>query len=181
MDLPDQDGVVRRTTNVSTNVQGDGGTLEGLELQVKQALDFLPGVWGNLGVDLNYTYAPSDSGNDDIEGNELPFIDNSDTLYNIVGWYQDEKLQVRIALNHRSERVVFFDRVWGTEGLTLFQAPTTYVDASVSYDISDRMTVYLNGSNLTSEREEYFLQWEDQVAYRNLYEPRYTFGIRGRF
>ena len=180
-DLPDQDGVVRRSTNISTNVQGQGGSLEGVEVQVKQAFDFLSGIWSNFGVDMNLTYAPSDSGNKDLNGDKLPFIDNSETLYNVVGWYQDDKFQARIAMNYRSERVVFFNRVQGTDGLTLFQSPTTYLDASVSYDISDSMSVYLNASNITGENEEYYLQWEDQKAYSNIYEPRYTIGMRGRF
>ncbi|GAA6139708.1 TonB-dependent receptor [Arenicella sp. 4NH20-0111] len=181
LDLPDQDGVVRRSTGVSTNVQGEGGTLEGVELQVKQAFDFLPGFWSNFGVDMNLTYSPSDSGNRDLNGDELPFIDNSETLYNLIGWYQDDKFQARLAFNYRSERVVFFDRVWGTQGLTMFQAPTSYVDASMSYDINDSVSVYLNASNITGEGEEYYLQWEDQKAYRNEYEARYTIGMRGRF
>ncbi|WP_246068617.1 TonB-dependent receptor [Microbulbifer harenosus] len=181
MDLPDQDGVVRRTTDVQTNVQGDGGELSGVEVAVKQAFDFLPGVWGNFGVDANFTYSPSDSGKKDIDGNDLPFVDNSEKLANFVGWYQDDKLQARIAYNYRSERVVAFDQVWGTPGLTLMQAPTAYVDASVSYDINDDITVYLNGSNLTGETEDYYLQWENQKAWQSVYEPRYTLGVRARF
>ncbi|AOS98639.1 TonB dependent receptor [Microbulbifer aggregans] len=181
MDLPDQDGVVRRTTDVQTNVQGDGGQLSGLELSAKQAFDFLPGIWSNFGVDVNYTYSPSDSGNVDIEGNDLPFADNSEKLANFVGWYEAGRLQARLAYNYRSERVVAFNQVWGTEGLTLMQAPTTYVDASVSYDVNDDFTVYLNGSNLTGETEEYYLQWKDQKAWQSAYEPRYTLGVRAKF
>ncbi|WP_237063178.1 TonB-dependent receptor [Microbulbifer zhoushanensis] len=181
MDLPDQDGVVRRSTDVQTNVQGDGGELSGLELSFKQAFHFLPGVWSNFGVDANYTYSPSDSGNKDIDGEDLPFADNSERLANFVGWYEGERLQARLAYNYRSERVVAFNQVWGTEGLTLMQAPTAYVDASVSYDINDDVTVYLNGSNLTGETEEYYLQWEDQKAWSNAYEPRYTLGVRAKF
>lgn len=181
MDLPDQDGVVRRTTDVQTNIQGDGGELSGIELSAKQAFDFLPGIWANFGVDANFTYSPSDSGNKDINGKDLPFIDNSERLANFVGWYQGERLQARLAYNYRSERVVAFNQVWSTEGLTLMQAPTAYVDASVSYDVTDDVTVYLNGSNLTGETEDYYLQWENQKAWQSVYEPRYTLGVRARF
>ncbi|AFV00494.1 TonB-dependent receptor [Simiduia agarivorans] len=181
MDLPDQDGVIRRTTNVQTNVQGEGGKLQGIEVSARQAFDFLPGIWSNFGVDVNYTYSPSDSGNEDLNGKKLPFIDNSDQLFNFIGWYQGEKLQARIAYNYRSERVVAFNQVWGTEGMTLFQAPTGYIDASVSYDVADDITVYLNGSNLTGEVEDYYIQWENQKAWKNEYEPRYTLGLRAKF
>src|SRR6185295_5844731 len=59
MALPDQDGVIRRSVPVNTNVQGDGGNLKGVELGVKHAFTNLPGFWSGFGVDANYTYSPS--------------------------------------------------------------------------------------------------------------------------
>ncbi|WP_111980253.1 TonB-dependent receptor [Algibacillus agarilyticus] len=183
-ELPDQDGVVRRTTSVQTNVQGEGGTLEGVEVALKQAFSDISvlkdGLLTNFGIEANYTYSPSDSGEKDLDGNKIPFIDNSENQYNLIAWYEADKLQARIAYNYRGERAAAFNQVWGTEGLTLYQDATAYVDASVSYDINENLTVYLNGSNLTGEFEEYYLQWNDQKAWQNVYEARYTVGVRGR-
>lgn len=181
MELPDQDGVVRRSVPVGTNVQGDGGTLRGVELAVKHAFTNLPGVFSNFGVDANYTYSPSDSGERDLSGDTVPFQDNSVHQTNAAIWYQGQRLQVRLAHNYRSKRAVSLNQIWGTEGLTLYQSPTNYVDASVSFDINPNLTAYLQGTNLTEEYENYYFQWESQRAYQQAYERRFILGVRGRF
>lgn len=179
MALPDQDGVVRRTVNVNTNVQGDGGKLKGVELGLKHA--FTEGWLNNFGVDANYTYSPSKSGKKDLVGDDVPFQDNSVHQANLALWYQGDKLQARIAHNYRSKRAVALDQVWGTPGMTLYQQPTNYIDASVSYDLSPDFTVYLQGSNLTDEYEDYYFQWGNQYAFQNIYERRLLLGVRARF
>ncbi|WP_339617517.1 TonB-dependent receptor [uncultured Gilvimarinus sp.] len=181
MELPDLDGVVRRSVPVSTSIQGEGGVLKGVELAAKLAFDdFLDiPMLSGFGIDANYTYSPSESGNQSMDGVELPFQDNSEDVVNLVGWYENGALQARIAYNYRGERVVGFNQTWG-EG-TLWQEPTAYVDASVSYDINDYVSVYVNASNITSEKETYYLEYEDQFAWQNEYEARYTMGVRATF
>ena len=36
-------------------------------------------------------------------------------------------------------------------------------------------------SNVTGSYEDYYMQWKDQYAYQNYYEPRFTLGVRGRW
>jgi iron complex outermembrane receptor protein len=180
MALPDQDGIVRRTVNVGTNVQGEGGTLKGIEIATKHAFRELPGTWSNFGVDANYTYSPSDSGRRDLNGDEVPFIDNSTHQTNLALWFDNGPFEARIAHNYRSKRVVALNQIWGTEGMTLYQSPTNYIDASVSYDVTPTFTAYLQGLNLTNEFENYYFQWEEQRAYQFEYERRFILGFRAR-
>ena len=42
---------------------------------------------------------------------------------------------------------------FGTEGLTLYQSPTDYIDASFTFDVTEDLSVYLQGLNLTDEYE----------------------------
>ena len=181
MALPDQDGVVRRTVNVNTNVQGEGGNLKGVELGVKHAFTNFSGFLHDFGVDANYTYSPSKSGKQDLSGDDVPFQDNSVHQSNLALWYQGDRFQARIAHNYRSKRAVALDQVWGTPGMTLYQDPTNYIDASVGYDVTPDVTVYLQGSNLTNEYEDYYFQWRDQYANQNIYERRLLLGVRARF
>ncbi len=177
----DQTGGGSRDVTINTNVQGKGGVLKGIELNAKQAFTYLPGFWSNFGIDANYTYSPSYSGKKDLSGNDLPFQDNSVHQVNVALWYQNGPLQARIADNYRSKRASAADQLWGTPGLELYQKPTNYVDASVSYDFAPNLTAYVQGSNLTGEKEAYYFQWEDQYAYQNIYEKRITVGVRGKF
>ncbi|CAN5492865.1 TonB-dependent receptor [soil metagenome] len=183
-DLPDNDGVVRnRTVSISTQVQGDGGTLKGLEAGAKLAfsdLPFVPEVLSNFGIDTNFTLSPSKSGRTDLAGASIPFQDNSKYQANAAVYYQDSQLQARIAWNYRSRRAVAQD-FGGITGLEEYQAPTNYLDASVSYDINPNLTVYAQGTNLMGEYEKYYLTWKDQRAFNNIFERRYTTGLRFKF
>ena len=183
-DLPDNDGVVRgRTVAISTPVQGASGTLKGIEAQWKQSfqdLGFMPTLLSNFGFDLNLTYSPSKAGVTDLAGNDIPFQDNSRIQTNVTGFYQDGRLQARVAWNYRSKRAAT-QNFGGVGGLQLYQQPVSYLDASLSYDISPNLTLYTQGSNLTGEYERYYLVWEDLKAYNNLYERRFTFGARMKF
>lgn len=177
----DQTGGGSRMVNINKNVQGRGGTLSGIELNAKQAFTYLPGFWSNFGVDANYTYSPSESGKEDLDGESLSFQDNSKHQANFATWYQNGPLQARVAYNYRSKRNAATNQVGGTAGLTLYQQPTHYVDASVSYDVNPNITVYLQGSNLTEEKETYYLQWKEQYAYQYAYDRRISLGVRAKF
>ena len=178
-DLPDQDGVVRNhCVAISGPVQGQGKSLRGLELGVKQAFDFLPGFWRNFGVDANFTFSPSNVGRD-VAGNVIPFQDNSREQENLVLWYQSKRFEARLAGNYRSKRAVSQD-FSGIAGFEEYQAPTFYLDASLSVDITPQLQFYAQGSNLTNERERYYLVWPDQNLHTTQFEPRYLLGLRGR-
>ncbi|WP_395392841.1 TonB-dependent receptor [Novosphingobium sp. BL-8A] len=183
-DLPDNDGVVRgRTVSISTPVQGTGGTLQGIEAGAKLSfldLNFVPDFLRNFGIDANFTFSPSDTGKKDLAGGKIPFQDNSKIQTNAALFYQDSHFQARVAWNFRSKRAVQSD-FGGIQGLELYQAPTNYVDASVSYDFTPNVTLYAQGSNLTGEYEKYYLTWKDQKAYNNIFERRYTAGVRVKF
>jgi TonB-dependent receptor len=182
-DLPDNDGVVRgRTVAINTPLQGRGGTLKGFEFNVKQTLDDLGfgGLLGNFGLDGNFTFSPSKSGDKDLAGNSIPFPDNSKLQGNLAVFYQGGGLQARVAYNYRSKRAVSANFA-GVTGLEVYQRPTQYVDASVSYDLTRNITLFAQGSNLTGEYEKYYLTFKDEHAYNNIYERRFMAGARVKF
>ncbi|WP_236627819.1 TonB-dependent receptor, partial [Caulobacter sp. B11] len=157
--FPDQDGVIRRTVNVTQPIQGEGGSVEGLEVGAKLAFDDIltdGGIFSKFGVDTNYTYSPSEEDRIGVDGSKLPFTDNSKHQYNLVGWYQDEKVQARVAYNYRSERLNGL-----MSNVPIYQDTTGYVDVNVSYNVRDNVTVYFNGSNVSGEIENYFFKFAD--------------------
>ncbi len=157
--------------------------MKGVEGQWKQSfgdLSFMPNFLRNFGIDSNITFSPSKSGQDRPCWSLHPVPGQSKLQTNLVGYYQDEHLQARVAWNYRSKRAVSQD-FGGISGLELYQKPTNYIDASVSYDINPHFTVYAQGSNLTGEYEKYYLTWTDEHAYNNIYERRYTVGARVKF
>lgn len=179
--FPDGDGVVRRCVPISQPEQGTGGSLQGVEVGAKIAFsDFIgSGFFRNFGIDANYTYSDSKQNTRALNGERFPFPDNSKSQVNLVGWYQDDHIQLRVAYNYRTPRL---SSTFG--GIAIYQDTAQYVDANLTYNINDAFAFYVNGSNIFGERERYYFQFdEDSKQYhsQNRFEPRYSAGVRVRF
>ncbi len=180
-EYPDGDGVIRRCVDINRPIQGDGGQLQGVEIGAKIGLsDFIDTpIWSDFGFDGSYTYSDSSSNSTALNGDELPFQDNSEHSLNAAIWYQGDKLQARVAWNYRTPRL---SSTFGS--IPVYQDTSQYVDVNVTYDVNEMITVYANGSNVLGEIEEYYLEFEpgaEQFQSRNEFEPRYTIGVRARF
>lgn len=179
--LPDEDGVVRgHCVAISSLIQGTGNSIQGAEFDYRQGFTFLPGLLSNTGMEFNFTYAPSNTGERDLAGRKIPFQDNSTESGNFILWYQSEKLQTRVAYNYRSRRAVS-DSVGGIVGMEMYEEPQKYVDASISYKVSKYAEVFVNGTNLTNEYQRYYLVWPDQPAHNNYSERMISLGMRGQW
>jgi len=179
--IADSDGVVRNDgIPYSYPENGDSGELQGYEIGYQQAYDFLPGLLSGLGSTINYTWTDGEGGAQDFYGKSMIMPDNSEHQMNAILWYQKGAFQARIAYNYRSERYN------GTPGLdghfaAYMTSPTEYVDASINYEINENVEVYLQGQNITEEYESTYMQWEDVKVNQNVFEARYTLGIRASF
>lgn len=168
--LPDADGVVRRTGPVQTIINGGGSKIKGLEGQFRTQFTMLPGWMSGFGVDLNYTYLTST--NNGAAG--------ASHTYNAVVFYQRNRLQARLAYNWHGR---FFDLTNSTTGdvLNVYNKPAGYLDASVEYDFTPNIALLLQGTNLTDEHDQQFLQnpgawWSDNISERRYYAAlRVTF------
>ncbi|WP_331347192.1 TonB-dependent receptor [Cellvibrio sp. UBA7661] len=165
-------------------VVGKGGEVKGLELGAKLALsDVTDGFLSNFGVEANYTYSPSERPGlaSDVTGEKYPFANNSENTYNFIVWYQQDKLQARIAVNSRDDR---FTQDYGTLSYANFVKGATYVDFNVSYDVLDNVTVFGQVANLTSEDVKEVYRLADGVEQSSLVydnEARYSLGVRAKF
>jgi hypothetical protein len=69
--LPDEDGVVRgHCIAITEPLQGSGNSIQGAEFDYRQGFTFLPWFLTNTGMEFNFTYAPSKTGEKDLAGNE---------------------------------------------------------------------------------------------------------------
>jgi len=143
----------------------DEAKIKGLEVAYLQFYDELPGILGNLGLQANYTYidantnAPQSNvteGDPDFDFQRVyrydveDFLGLSDHAANIIGIYQDEKLEMRLAYNWRSEYLSSYrDFVTGNP---IYQQATGYLDGSVKYDFNDNFQVRAQIANITNEK-----------------------------
>jgi TonB-dependent receptor len=179
--LPDEDGVVRHhCIAIIEPLQGSGNSIQGAEFDYRQGFTFLPSFLSNTGMEFNFTFAPSKTGERDLAGNKIPFQDNSTESGNFILWYQDKHFQTRVAYNYRSKRA-FSNSVGGITGLEEYEAPQQYVDASVAYKFNKYLEVFVDGTNLTNEFQRFYLVWPDQFGHSNFAERMFTVGVRGQW
>ena len=183
IDEPDSDGVRRGPHPFTANVQGVGGEVSGYELGGKVAFsDFLgeDSVLANVGVDLNYTYADSSQEAKDINGKDLPFGGMSEDTYNAVVWYENDTFSARLAWNSRSPRLMTAGNA-NTGNQALYQDDYSQLDFNATYNFSETVSFYVNGSNITEEIQQTYIEFAKQKAFQNVYEARWTVGARVTF
>jgi TonB-dependent receptor len=182
VDEPDSDGVRRGPWPFTALVQGKGGEVKGLELAAKVALSDITdvGFLSNTGFDLNYTFSESSQDRKGFNGEELPFVDNSEDTYNVVAWYENEVISARVAYNFRSPRLITGGNP-STAEQSLYQDDYGQMDVNVTYNVNDQWSVYLNGSNVLEEIQQTYVEFEDQKAFQNIYEARWALGARFKF
>jgi TonB-dependent receptor len=183
VDEPDSDGVRRGPHPFTANVQGEGGDVQGYEIGAKVALsDFLgnDSIFANFGIDANYTYSDSSQEAKDVKGDDLPFTGMSEDTYNFVLWYENETFSARAAYNARSERLMTAGNA-GTGGQSLYQDDYAQLDVNVTYNWNENVSLYINGSNITEEYQQTYVEFSEQKAFQNVYEARWTFGTRVKF
>jgi TonB-dependent receptor len=190
---PDSDGVVRLGAQTLDIAQGEGASYYGFEFLYKATFDFLPGFLKNTGIDLNYTFTPSQAGKDAATGEKIILADGSDAPFNgtaenqvnLVLFYQDSKLQARVAANYLSKQYQGTFSHWSftapNAGLAQYQDDTLYLDAGASYDINEHFQVFLQGQNLTEEAPTNYVQWPDAHLNWNQYERVISAGVRAKF
>jgi len=179
--LPDEDGIVRNhCITITEPVQGSGNSIEGAEIDYRQGFTFLPGLLSYTGMEFNFTYAPSKTGQTDLAGHAIPFQDNSTESGNLILWFQSKRFEARAAYNYRSKRAVE-NQVGSIAGLEEYEAPQRYLDASLSYKFSKYATLFVEGTNLTNEYQRFYLVWPSQEGHANFSERMYTVGLRGQW
>jgi len=182
IDEPDSDGVSRGPHPFTANVQGNGGDVTGYEIGAKIAFsDFLDiAILNNVGIDANYTYSDSSQDAKGVNGKDLPFVGLSEDTYNFVVWYEQEEFSMRLAYNARSPRLMAQGN-GNTGGQSLYQDDYAQLDFNATYNFSETVSFYVNGSNITEEYQQTFIEFEEQKAFQNVYEARWTIGTRVSF
>jgi TonB-dependent receptor len=172
---------------VSQPFNTPGGPLKGVEVNAQVPFTFLPGFLGNFGMLANYTYVTSEidyclrsvdgectvSATNDLVG--LSKNTASGTLY-----YEDDRFSIRGTANYRDR---FIRGIPASPGSDLQgNAPTLYVDASASYDLTDQIKLIVEAQNLTDEQNRLYI---DSNRQDTLFETRIgrtvTMGVNARF
>jgi iron complex outermembrane receptor protein len=153
---------------VSRPYNTDVGRVSGLELAYQRFLDFLPGAWRGLGFQANATFISS-SVYDPVLKADAPLQNMSRRSLNLVGLYEQGAWSARLAWNWRSS---FPSGTANIVGVGTLQATTRaygWLDASLRWRISERLTWSLDAGNLlgTLRRSYWGVESRPQSAWVN--------------
>jgi len=140
---------------VTTPVNGDKATLTGVEASYQQPFTFLPAPFDGFGTLLNVTVADSKS-TSTVVTNATTGVTRqlstrvqgqSPVSYNAILYYDRGPIQVRLAYHWRDDYLVL---LLGETEQRMKQA-TGNLDLSINWRATDRLSLYLEAINLTSE------------------------------
>jgi iron complex outermembrane receptor protein len=136
---PDGDGVyTSQLYTVSQPGRGNGGSIEGIELQYQQ-------TFGQFGVVANYTYTDASG---EVGGETVPLPGNSRNSYNLTGYYENDYVAARLAYTYRDE---FLATSLGLGDSLDINEEQEYLDASITWHATDAIDVSLEAQNLLNE------------------------------
>jgi iron complex outermembrane receptor protein len=156
---------VTKPSNVET------ADVEGLELAVQH-------MFGDTGFGtvVNATFVSTNAEYDAKKfDSSFALVGLSDS-YNIVGFYEHDKYQVRLAYNYRDQ----FLR-------TVVDSEPSYVedygqfDLSASYNLTENVTITFDGINITGEETRWHARYKNQFLLAEESGPRYSVGVRASF
>lgn len=146
-------GVLRNAqVNVSGQTNQNDMTVTGVEFNVQQNLDFLPGFWRNFGGAFNYSWTNIDG--KDQAGRDITLPSVSKNNINLIGYYEADKIGIRLVYNWRDKYDLAAGNSFVGDARTV--KARSQLDASASYKLTDSLTVSVDAFNLTdATRSEY--------------------------
>jgi len=162
--------------NVNAKINGPDATVRGVEIAIQQ-------VFGDTGFGLqanatipstNRKYDPSN-----VSGSAFSITGLAKSA-NLVAFYDKHGIQARVAANWRDSYLSALGQgqggTYGTEPVYIDKQ--LQVDASASYDVTKRLTVFVEGTNLNNSTLSSHGRYSNQVLDIYSYGRRYTAGVR---
>lgn len=133
-----------------------------------------------FGVIANYTLVDASTSFDNLTIRDPQFAVTgvSDTA-NLVGFYDKDGLQVRIAYNWRDSFLA--STASGTGNNPIYVDEYSQIDLNVSYDVSDNVSVFFEALNITEEGGRNYGRDYNQVLGYFEGSARYNIGARYSF
>lgn len=157
---------------VSRPRNGEAANVTGFEVAVTHLFD------NGFGIIANATVVDSNVslGNDQSESFALEGLGDSQ---NLILFYENERMQARIAYNNREGFLRRIDN--GFNGEPINTDTFGQWDISASYDITDNFTVFFEGINITEEELIQTGRFGNQIYTIEDNGSRFSLGVRGTF
>jgi iron complex outermembrane receptor protein len=161
---------VQQVWTLSSLVNGPGTSVAGAELSYQQNFTFLPAPFDGLGVLANYTYM-------DTHGSQ-PLQGASKNNYTASLYYEKGRFGGRLNYTYRGK---FYLDTEGNSQDTRIQQPFGTLDANLTYNVGDALSLVLEATNILQESDQVLFEPIDLPAFYTDNGRRVLFGLRATF
>ena len=172
VDNPDPADETAVFTNTLPN-NSESAIVDGWELALQHTFD------NGFGIMANATLVDSNAELDAADITQVFALTGLSDSYNLVGFYENGPLQIRLAYNWRDSFVQSLTQSNG-DGVTIVEK-YAQVDTSGSYDLTDNISMFFEGINLTEESVHKRGRFANQLLLVDDSGRRFAFGVRGTF
>lgn len=120
-----------------------GNSVTGFEATLNLPFTFLPGLFSNLGIASNYTH---------VSARDSTGL--SPNSYNFTGYYDTGKMGLRVSVNKRDDYLL--SQPGGNGHVQERKYGPTQVDLSAYYNLTKRLSLNVQGINITNEKERIY-------------------------
>lgn len=159
-------------TDVNTFINVGSSEIFGVEVNYVQNMGDLSDALDGFLFSTNLTL--TDSQATLPEGREVPFLKQSNTVWNIALAYEKGPVDLRVSGNYRGD---FLDELQGPE-LDRYADGRFRVEASAKYRVTKQLQVYLEGKNLTDAPEYFYFGDESRLSQYDEFGRTVVFGAR---
>lgn len=163
------DSVATFTNTLPSN--GESATVNGFELAAQHTFD------NGFGAMANATFTDSNAELDPYDISQTFALTGLSDSLNLVGFYESGPIQIRVAWNWRDEFVQSLTQVNGN-GPTIVE-DYSQLDISGSYDVTENISVFFEGINLTEEYVHKRGRFDNHLLLIEDSGRRFAFGVRG--
>ncbi|MBB1346690.1 MULTISPECIES: TonB-dependent receptor [Pseudoalteromonas] len=172
VDNPDAADSTAVFTNTLPN-NSESAIVDGWEIALQHSFD------SGFGFMVNATFVDSDAELDPADITQVFALTGLSDSYNVVGFYENGPFQARLAYNWRDSFVQSLTQLNG-DGVTIVEDYAQF-DASGSYDITENVSVFFEGINLTEEYVHKRGRFSNQLLMVEDSGRRFALGVRGSF
>ncbi len=184
---------------ITMAVNGLEAFVYGVEILTQFKMNFLPGVWKNLGIYGNYTFTESDahiSKRYPQNENDVIFIFNEDAAdyftssedkeviplpgqakhtFNIALFYDAKKYYIKLSSNYHS---AFLDELGNDAGLDVYYDEAFRLDFTANYQLSNIVNIFVDVMNITNTPLKYYMGSRDYFKQKEYYSWWGRFGVK---
>lgn len=168
------------TFQVTVPDNGEGATVKGFEIGYRQSFaSWLPAPFDGFGVQTSYNYTDSNASYTNAVANVSFGLEGlSKHSYSLVGFYEKYGFAARAAYTYRDNFLVVAS---GRNGEPEYFDAYGQLDLSLSYDVTERFTIFADAINVNNAKEFIYSVSEDRTKEYRQTGRRISAGARVRF